>query len=269
MEILDNQEHDFRNMDFHEPGENRNRFPGGVFVGLAFVAAGLILFLSYTGWISFGLRRILLSWQMLLIAIGIFSLIQKQKTQGIVLLFIGLFFLLPRLGGLPFLSDWKWLTYFSWKNMWPLLLVAIGLLIFVRSRSESCHYKNQEYHPYRHASRSFSRSKDGYVYYSQVFRGAENVFLESEFRGGEIETVFGGITLDLRKTNLQEGVSVLKLSAVFGGITLYVPPHWNIELRSECVFGDCKDRRPYTEVTDTYSKLVIKVECVFGGAEIR
>jgi len=32
------------------------------------------------------------------------------------------------------------------------------------------------------------------------------------------------LTLDLRKAELQEGVSVLHLSTVFGGATLLVPP---------------------------------------------
>lgn len=270
MEILDNQEHDTGNSYYPEPEENRNRFSGGFFVGLVFIAAGLILFLSYTGWISFGLRRVLLSWQMLLVAVGILSLLRKQKTQGVVLLLIGLFFLLPRLGGLPFLSGWSWLTHFNWRNMWPLLLIAVGIIIFIRATTDSSsNYRHGEDRTYRNTSRATNRSKDGYVYYSLVFRGSENVFLEPEFRGGEIETVFGGMTLDLRKTNLQEGVSVLKLEAVFGGITLLIPPQWNVEVQSECVFGGFKDKRPYTEITGTQSRLILKVGCVFGGAEIK
>jgi len=269
MEILDDQEHDTGNRYYPEPEENRNRFSGGFFVGLVFIAAGLILFLSYTGLISFRLHRILLSWQMLLVALGIFSLIRKQKTQGVVLLLIGLFFLLPRLASLPFFSEWSWLTHFNWRNMWPLLLVVVGIIIFIRATDNRFNYRDHEDRPYRNTSRAANRSKDGYVYYSLVFRGSENVFLEPEFRGGEIETVFGGMTLDLRKTNLQEGVSVLKLSAVFGGITLLIPPHWNVEVQNGCVFGGFEDKRPYTEITGTQSRLILKVGCVFGGAEIK
>ncbi|NLH23803.1 MAG: cell wall-active antibiotics response protein, partial [Bacteroidales bacterium] len=101
------------------------------------------------------------------------------------------------------------------------------------------------------------------------FSGSDTVFLEPVFRGGNIESVFGGVTLDLRKTDLQEGVSYLKVSTVFGGVTLFIPPSWNVEIQSDSVFGNFKDNRPYAAGVDKNSKLIIKAECVFGGGEIK
>jgi hypothetical protein len=143
----------------------------------------------------------------------------------------------------------------------------LGILIFVRSGI--MHREQNHGREHKEFSKFTSRSDDGSVYYSLVFRGADNVFLEPIFRGGKIETVFGGLTLDLRRAELQEGVSVLNLSTVFGGATLLVPPHWNIEIHSDCVFGGFKDNRPYADTADSRSKLIVKVECVFGGAEIK
>lgn len=117
--------------------------------------------------------------------------------------------------------------------------------------------------------RGGGRFDDGFVYYSTVFNGADNVFLEPVFRGGSIENVFGGVTLDLRKTTLQEGISHLSISSVFGGTTLLIPAGWNVEIQSDSVFGGFKDKRPFTDNIEKGAKLIIKAECVFGGGEIR
>ncbi len=262
MEILDNG-------DYRDPREHRNdsSHSGGLFIGVAFMVAGLVLLLHYTNMISSGLKNIILSWQMIVVAIGVYLLTRKQTTQGIILLLIGGIFLLPRLKFLPIFADWGYFSWISRATLWPILLIAIGILIFIRSgitnRGRNPNHNQKEF------SKFTSRSDNGKVYYSLVFRGADNVFLEPVFRGGKIETVFGGLTLDLRKAELQEGISVLDLSTVFGGATLMVPPHWNVEVQSNCVFGGFKDNRPYADKLDTHSRLIIKVECVFGGAELK
>lgn len=264
MEILDKQE-----QDVDRRPEHKKNVSGGIVVGLIFIIAGIVLIFSNAGWISSGLRRMILSWQMLLIAIGLVSLARKQFTQGIILLLIGVFFILPRIGSLGLVPGFEWFTRFNWGNMWPLALVAVGILIFTKSRRGEFPGAHHRCRPHGHTGRETTRFDNGYVDYSMVFSGSDNVFLEPVFRGGTIESVFGGATLDLRKTTLQEGVSYLKVSSVFGGITLFVPAEWNVEVQSESVFGSFKDNRPFTADVDKNSKLIIKAECVFGGGEIR
>ncbi len=264
MEILDNQEHEVQ----RKP-ERRNHASGGVFIGLVFVCVGIILIFSNAGWIPYGVRRILLSWQMLLIVIGIISFARKQSTQGVILLIIGTVFLLPRIGALDLFPGMEWFARFNWGNLWPLALVAVGILIFTRSRKGGLSEPPFRHHLHRTHAGEYTRFDNGYVNYSMVFSGADNVFLEPEFRGGSIESVFGGVTLDLRKTTLQEGVSFLKISSVFGGTTLHIPPEWNVEIRSENVFGSFKDKRPVVSGVDNSARLIIEAECVFGGGEIR
>ncbi|HOR11874.1 MAG TPA: DUF5668 domain-containing protein [Bacteroidales bacterium] len=267
MEILDKQ----------EPGSQvsqgrRKNFSGGIFIGLILILAGAILIFTNIGWISWEVRRILLSWQMLLIVIGLISLVRKQVTQGVILLVIGTIFLLPRIGALHIFPGMEWFTKFNWGNLWPIFLVAVGILIFTKAKKGDQHSNshrsgNQAWH--HRPSHESTRFDNGYVDYSMVFSGSDTVFLEPVFRGGTIESVFGGITLDLRKTDLQEGVSYLKISSVFGGVTLFVPPSWNIEIQSDSVFGNFRDNRPYTTGVDNKSRLIITAECVFGGGEIR
>ena len=94
--------------------------------------------------------------------------------------------------------------------------------------------------------------------------------LEPDFKGGEINAVFGGLTLDLRHTNLAEGTSRLEVNAVFGGVTVIIPNDWFVETNIDAVFGGFEDKRQI-KVTNYNSerKLVITGACVFGGGELR
>ena len=90
------------------------------------------------------------------------------------------------------------------------------------------------------------------------------------FKGGEINNVFGGMEFDLSEAQLAEGTNYLELNSVFGGIILYVPVDWKIEIRQTQVFGHFVDNRakPGFEI-DENRALVIEAHAVFGGGEIR
>ena len=47
--------------------------------------------------------------------------------------------------------------------------------------------------------------------------------VDDEFKGGTVQAIFGGIELDLRKTHLPEGETMLHIEAIFGGVELFVP----------------------------------------------
>ncbi|MFA5443581.1 MAG: LiaF domain-containing protein [Bacteroidales bacterium] len=265
MEILD----DRQEQEVQRKPERRNHPTGGIIIGLVMIIAGLILIFSNAGWIPDTVRRILLSWQMLLIVLGIFSFARKQNIQGVILLVIGAVFLLPRIGALNILPGFEWFTHLNWGNLWPLILVGIGILIFTKSRQREFPPIHHRHCPQHNFSGKGSPNDSGYVNYSMVFSGSEHVFMEPVFRGGAIESVFGGMTLDLRRTNLQEGISYLKISSVFGGTTLLIPADWNVEIRTDAVMGGFKDNRPVINNSENSSRLIIEAECVFGGGEIK
>jgi hypothetical protein len=111
----------------------------------------------------------------------------------------------------------------------------------------------------------------GVIDITTVFGGSEQVYLDPEFRGGTISTVFGGVKLDLRRTGLPEGVTWLTIESVFGGVEIDAPEEWVIEIRNESVFGGFHDKRlpamgpGYTDGR----KLIIRASNVFGGGEIK
>jgi len=65
---------------------------------------------------------------------------------------------------------------------------------------------------------------------SQVFSGSARKIESQNFRGGKADVVFGSAEIDLRAARLAGGQAVLVLSAVFGGIEVYVPRDWQIVL---------------------------------------
>ncbi len=75
-----------------------------------------------------GLKMCIISWQMLLIVIGVWNLFFNQsKVAGFILIAVGGFFLIPDLFILPY--DFR-------RNFWPLLLIVVGLFILFKAFPE-------------------------------------------------------------------------------------------------------------------------------------
>jgi predicted membrane protein len=103
---------------------------------------------------------------------------------------------------------------------------------------------------------------------NSIFGGGEHIVLEPDFNGGEINAIFGDLTLDLRHTNLSEGISRLEVNAVFGGISIFVPNEWYVEMNTDAVFGGVEDKRMKKQPLNTERKLLITGACVFGGIDL-
>lgn len=86
------------------------------------------------------------------------------------------------------------------------------------------------------------------------------------FDGGAISAVFGGAKCDLRNAIIQQDC-VLRVSAIFGGITVYVPPTVNVKVETNAVFGGVSNKTVYTK--ENTVTLFITGECMFGGVEIK
>lgn len=260
--------------------EMKNSYRSGYTKGLGF---GLILMLIGVLFLGFNfgilpdkLRWIVFSWPMLLIFIGAINLFKRHLISGTILITIGTFFIIPRvIETYPLLfpgfnGDFT-------QIYWPLLLIAAGILIIVGKifgpkwgvnewANKEYHYKHHHNRPYTKwentgAGSSFSKNS--------VFGAGEHIVLDPVFKGGELNAVFGGITLDLRKTTLPEGDTVIDINAVFGGVTILVPETWLVETHLDAVFGGFEDKRYRVDEVDTSRKLIITGSCVFGGGELR
>jgi uncharacterized membrane protein HdeD (DUF308 family) len=83
-----------------QPSPKRNL--RNTLIGLVFVVAGIFIMGHRMGFISHYLFHAIISWQMLLIAIGVIQLLTKRnKTSGVILILIGSFFIMPQIFIVP------------------------------------------------------------------------------------------------------------------------------------------------------------------------
>lgn len=254
--------------------EVKNSFRSGYTKGLGF---GLILmligvvFLGFNfGLIPMELKSIIISWQMLLIVIGVVQLFKRRMISGVVLIFVGGFFIIPKV--VPEL-DGNFVHIY-----WPLLLIGAGIVILLQRLlgpkyfSESCknEWNHNQYHHHTFNSKNEKWQANPNAFSkNSVFGSGDHIVLDPEFKGGELNAVFGGLKLDLRRTNLPVGETRLDINAVFGGITVFVPADWFVETHLDSVFGGFQDNRMPKEPLDSTKKLIITGSCVFGGGELR
>jgi hypothetical protein len=113
-------------------------------------------------------------------------------------------------------------------------------------------------------------NSEDYLDVSAVFGTVTRNVISKNFKGGEVNAVFGGAEINLSQADF-EGVVELELNQVFGGTKLIVPANWKIHSEQSAVFGGIEDKRPVQPVSSVAENKVLKLkgDCVFGGIEIR
>ena len=86
----------------------------------------------------------------------------------------------------------------------------------------------------------------------------------SAFRGGRVETWFGGGVVDLRQATLDPAGATIEVNALFGGGNLVVPEEWNVETKIAGI-GGIGDARPDRERAIDAPTLRVEGLALFGG----
>ena len=246
----------------------------GLFFALLAIAAGALILVFNTGAVLALYKPIIFSWPMLVTVIGFYGLVSHRhfSFSALFVMIVGIFFLIPRIGA----SN---VTIFGWDipydfaaTYWPVLLIAAGVFSIIRwiVRPQRAFCSNNWKHKKRHC-RNHSHRNFGKGDINTVFGNSKHVILDPVFEGGDVNAVFGEITLDLRKTELPEGKTpMLEVNIVFGNAIILVPESWNIKLTSSSVMGAFIDKRDNADAScDTTRTLEICVDCVCGGGELR
>lgn len=261
-------------MEIINEESNKPRRIKGMGFGVLMIVIGTVLLGLNFGLINESLRWVFFSWPSLIILVGIMHMVKKhQIIWGVLWVIVGFFFLLPKIvRAFPDFFPNGIAENFT-SAYWPVLFIFFGLVVVlnkyffpVKEWRNKIETKFQHHHDYHRQAYGYKRS--GAFEKNSIFGGGEHIILDPEFKGGEINSVFGGLTLDLRRTNLPEGETVLDMNAVFGGVTLFIPGNWFVETRVDAVFGGFEDKRFIQEPIDKSRKLIIVGSCVFGGGEI-
>ena len=217
-------------------------------IGVILIIAGLLLVLKNMNFLSHYLTRIIFSWPMLLIVIGLVLLRKpKDRTAGWIVFGVGCFFLLPYLFG----------EYIDiYKLFWPAVFIIIGIVLITS----------------RHGKRERSyMSSDDYIIVSTIFGSNQRKVTDTAFKGGKVSSVFGSTEIDLRNATLAPGTNELDVTCVFGGINILTPENWNVVIEVSPFLGGFEDsRRPLSTVEiDTSKQLKIRGVVIFGGGEVK
>lgn len=227
-----------------------NKVNKRILFGAALIAIGGIWILEQLGIIPHVLRDVLISWQMLLVVIGVFSLFSGNETSGYVLILIGIFFMVPDLIEVP----WK-----LRRLSWPILLVVLGILLIWRHQRKTPVLKDS------------GAAELDYFDDFVVFGGREIVVNSQNLIGGKSTSIFGGSEYDMRVAKLSPNGAVIDCVSVFGGTGFKIPPDWAVKNEVSTIFGAFTDKRGNVipDRQDLSKTLIVRGFTAFGGIEIK
>lgn len=221
-------------------------------------------------WISGDIFHIFISWQILLIYLGIWSLFGRQYIKGLISIGVGVIFLLPVLGVV---------NSYDARIYWPLAFIICGILILLKPLFRKCHSHNsyfsrgrEEFSQLGESPEAISNSTvtDGYIEVENKFGSVRQIVLEPVFKGASIRNTFGGVVLDLRRTTLADPQTFIDIDCTFGGIEIYLPSTWDLQPRLVALIGGSDDKRSISrQETDTEHVLVVRGNITFGGIEFK
>ena len=179
-----------------------------------------------------------------------------NMVVGLTIMLLGLTLLGDRLG---IVQSWTILQY------WPVMITLFGAAVIVRALSSPSTV------PESPADRLFiapplvlllvviaivatARSQERpvgvvrtagteYLTMNAIMAGNRHT-VPGPFVGAQVSAVMGGINLDLRQATIEPGTeAVVDVFALMGGVDLFVPRDWNVEVRTTPIMGDVQDRR--------------------------
>jgi predicted membrane protein len=226
--------------------------PGGaILLGIILIAIGILVLLANLGQLPFALQ-LHDWWPLILIVLGVFHLYNNRNIFD----FSGLF--LVMLGGVFLLATLKVICWGNIWRYWPAVLILLGISIIFRRHPV----------PMVLAGRSAAGSGDSMVQVTNILSGTDRRVTSQDFKGGDVQNILGGTKIDLLEAKLAAGDWLLTVSTILGGVEIFLPRDWNIEVQPTNMLGGVDDRTRQTPAAGG-GKLVIKATALLGGIDIK
>jgi len=258
------------------PPAVRRRPRGGALGIILIVLGALVLLDAFTDLPNF---RINIAAPIFFIAIGVIIGIRSQfkNWAWVALILIGVAHLIPefRIGGVE--SD---------SLAFAAGLIVLGLFInrTRRWRNEAPLFPER---PHTHVfgqplgSPSPQPAADGsapteadmvprHLNTFSIFGGRKEIITSRAFAGGRATVLFAGTDINLLNADSTQDRIVLDVAAVFGGIEVVMPSHWELVNEVDSIFGSVEDARTLRTAPGGATKtLVLRGFCLFGGVEVK
>ncbi len=173
---------------------------------------------------------------------------EREKTGSIIGIGIGVLLLLCCQDILSFSMLWKLLV--------PAIIVIIGLKMIFTGL-----FGNKANEIIAKIKQEGGETTVGCA----AFSGCDLNFDNEVFEGAELTAVFGGVKCDLRNAIIEKDCAI-QVSAIFGGIDIFVPDNINVRVSSNCIFGGISNK---TSAHKDAPTIYISGTCMFGGVEIK
>ncbi len=230
----------------------RNILDTKAIIGLCIIAAGILILLENLGvYLGFYVWD---WWPMILILIGLGQIVQPKETRqfygGLIIIIIGFLFLINNLD----------IYYFHWRNVWPIILILIGINIL------------------RHHVWVTKEDASDINFINLFFflGGGDNKFTSNKLKGGRITAIMGGGTIDLRDTSFEDDVIIIEAFAFWGGIDIRVPQEWQVNMQGTPILAGMENKTTVTYVDkdkpapwQSGKRLIIKGTAIMAGIEVK
>jgi predicted membrane protein len=235
-------------------------------IGAAVILAGFLFLIDNLGWIDLDMR--IHFWPFILMVVGASTLAQAPRrgsgaaVAGIFMIGFGALSLLKGLG----------LIYISWKVIFPIGIIGVGLMMVFRASKRRRQPDSDKTAVSGFADdmslfgTSEGETSERVLELTAILGGFQRKVTTQDFRGGDLTSVMGGIDLDMRTASLN-GTAVLNVFALMGGISIKVPTDWTVELEGTPILGGFEEKT--MEPKDNSKRLVIRGTVIMGGLEIR
>lgn len=196
-------------------------------------------------------------WTFILIALGFVGLF-----SGDGLLFnIGLMLL----GGGILARDNGWLggmleSVAVWQMIVAILLLIIGLSVI--GTALGINKKKWKKHVHKNTNCNCSDGDNSVIFGEQSFD-----YSGQEFRGVDINGIFGSAHLDLREAIILEDCTV-EANSVFGSVEILTGRNANYEVEGTGVFGAVNDAKSREHIEGAPT-VTVKASSVFGSVEVK
>ena len=241
--------------------------------GLCVVVFGLCLTAANLGWMP--IYRVWNCWPLVFAAVGLAKLADNEAGNrwfGGLLVVVGLWWTVDNVYGIRF-HFWQW---------WPLVLVALGVIMVLRSREQA-----EALPPMPGSGASLSGSAsfgsagtgspadapagggggEEAITAFAFWSGSRRRSTSQQFRRADVVAVMGGVEIDLRQASTATGEAVLDVFVMWGGVKVKVPPDWTVVNQVVPIMGGSDDRTSGTGAAK--HRLRVRGVVIMGGVDIR
>jgi predicted membrane protein len=234
--------------------EKRNRQHSlfRIILSLVFILFGIIALGNNIGWWYID-DILMLWWPLIIILLGFITLFAPGGSWGggLFMVLLGVVLLLHTHG-----------IYDIGQLIWPAMLILAGFLVWPRKKIVRENSSGED------PGNAEEVQTDEHVFnINAVLRGQTKIISDKSLNGGHATAVFGHLYLDLRNAVPGAG-AFIEISAVFGKVTVVLPPNWNINKEGGAVLGKINDKRSTTPDTALSYSVTMDMNTVFGEIEL-